>query len=60
MIDEFGVRPGLDGGINASKAVEENHNVSLRADEDQQNSIAFEEMSISKRAKVRSIVRIVN
>jgi hypothetical protein len=31
-------------GINASERVEKNHDISLRADKDQQNSISFEEM----------------
>jgi hypothetical protein len=48
LTDEFGVRPGLNGGINTSEAVEENHDVPLRVDEDQQNSISFEEMGVSK------------
>jgi hypothetical protein len=55
-MNEFGERSGLDGGINASEAVEENHDVSLRVDKDQQKSISFEEMCVSKRTKVRSIV----
>ena len=60
LVEELGIRPGLDGDIDAIEAVENNHDVSLRIDEAQKNSISFEEMGISKWAKVSSIVSSIN
>ncbi len=48
LMEELSMRPGLYGGINATETVEENHDVSLSIDEAQENSIAFEEMGVSK------------
>ena len=47
LMEELGIRPGLYGDIDATEAVEKNHDVSLRIDEAQENSIAFEEMGVS-------------
>ena len=43
-----------------TEAVEKNHDVSLRIDEAQENSIPFEEMGVSKWAKVRSVTDSIN
>ena len=47
-MEELGIRPGLDDGINATEAVKKNHDVSLRIDEAQKDSITLEEMGVSK------------
>ena len=54
-MEELGIRSGLDGRINATEAIEMNHDISLSIYEAQENSIALEEMSISKWAEVRSV-----
>ena len=45
-----------------TEAVKENHDLSIhvRIDKTQENSIAFQEMRISKRAKVRSDIDLLN
>ena len=48
LMEELGIRPGLNGDVDASEAVEKNHDVSLRIDEAQEDSISFEEMGVSK------------
>ena len=48
LMQELSMRPGLYGRINATEAVEQNHNVSLSIDEAQENSIPFKEMGVSK------------
>jgi hypothetical protein len=47
-MEELGIRPGLDDSINATEAVKKNHDVSLRIDEAQKDSITLEEMGVSK------------
>jgi hypothetical protein len=47
-MEELGIRPGLDGAIDVTEAVKENHDLFLRIDEAQENPIAFEEMRVSK------------
>jgi hypothetical protein len=56
---KIGIRPRLYSDIDATEAVEKNHDVSLRVDEAQENSITFEEMGVSKR-KLRSAVSRIN
>jgi hypothetical protein len=48
LVEEFGIRPGLYGTIDVTEAIKDNHDLSLRIDEAQENSIAFEEMRVSK------------
>ena len=48
LMEELGIRPGLYSDIDATEAVEKNHDVSLRIDEAQENSIAFEKMGVSE------------
>jgi hypothetical protein len=46
LVEELGIRPGAYGVIDAAEAVEKNHDVPLRIDYAQENSIAFEEVGI--------------
>ncbi len=52
------MRPRVYRGIDATDAIEMNHDISMGIDEAQKNSIAFEEMGISEQAKVRSATSI--
>ena len=51
LVEELSIRPGLYSAVDATEAVEKNHDVPLGIDEAQENPIAFEEMGISKWAK---------
>ena len=53
-MEELGIRPGLESSIDVTQAIEENHDLALGIDEAQENPIAFEEMRVSKWARVRS------
>jgi hypothetical protein len=46
-MDELGIRLALYGSIYVTEEVEKNHDVFLRIDEAQENSIAFEEVGVS-------------
>ena len=46
-MEELGIRLGLYGDIDAAEAVEKNHDISLRIDKAQENSITFEEVGVS-------------
>ena len=50
-MEELGIRSGLDDGINATEAIEMNHDVSLSIDEAQKNSITLKKMGVSNWAK---------
>jgi len=57
-MEELGMRPRVYRGVDATDAIEMNHDISMGIDEAQKNSIAFEEMGISEQAKVRSATSI--
>ena len=46
-MEDLRIRSGLYNAIDVTEAVEKNHDVSLRVNEGQENSIAFEEMRVS-------------
>jgi hypothetical protein len=46
-MDELGIRPTLYSAIDVTEEIEKNHDVFLRIDEAQENSIAFEEVGVS-------------
>ena len=60
MTEELGIRSGLYSTIDATETVEKNRYVSQRIDEAQENSISFEEMGVSKWAKLSGIVSSIN
>ena len=48
LMEELGIRLGLYGDIDAIETIEKNHDVSLRINETQENTIAFEKMCVSE------------
>jgi hypothetical protein len=46
-MEKLGIRSGPYGVIDATETVKNNHDVSLRIDEAQENPITFEEVGIS-------------
>ena len=59
-MENLGIRPGLDGAIDVTQAIKDNHDLSISIDEAQQNPIAFEEMCVSRRAKVSGVLEPVS
>jgi hypothetical protein len=47
-VENLGICPILDGTIYTAEAFEEDHDIPLRVDKAQQNSVPFEKMGISE------------